>query len=57
MSAATSTVARGTNRPDFGFELLPTPRPVLMDSTVDLRKRQDGWGDICGYVSGDPASP
>ncbi|KAK4445896.1 hypothetical protein QBC34DRAFT_383812 [Podospora aff. communis PSN243] len=54
--AATSTVAHGTNGPAFGFAPLPTP---MMNNNIDLRKRQDedGWGDICGYVSGDARSP
>jgi hypothetical protein len=55
-SAATSTAARGTDGPAFGFAPLPTP---MMNHELDLRKRQDdsGWGDICGYVSGDARSP
>ncbi|KAK0611893.1 hypothetical protein B0T14DRAFT_500898 [Immersiella caudata] len=56
IKSATSTVARGTDGPLFGFAPLPTP---MMNHGLDLRKRQEEpyWGDICGYVSGDAQSP
>jgi len=57
MRTVVSTVP-ATAAPNFSFAPLPTPRLLLMDDELDLRKRQDPYfGDICGYVSGNPSSP
>jgi len=57
MNTVISTISHGPVPHNFGFAPLPTPAPLLADGGLDLRKRQQSSGDICGYVSGDPHSP
>jgi hypothetical protein len=39
--------------PPWSFAVLPTPLPMSNEADLELRKRDEGWGEKCGYVSGD----
>ena len=39
--------------PQTIYAPLPTLAPAMGEFELELRKREDIFGDICGYVSGD----